>query len=841
MGYVLVSFLDAITDAILRACDSFGTAVVSMLTLDIGKSDSIFGVVFSSFGDILGFFQTMAMVILALNFCWQIFRIMCTPEGTGETPWALAATTVAAGVLIYLGPSIIFHAERLFAYFFEAVLSAGSVSADMSFSEIKEVIMSTCETGITYVETPTGTETVVENVKDQTKLISLVVVIVMLGRIVYEFIMYLTEVVERYLVLGVLFYASPLAFATAGSKSTRPIFSSFVRMMVCQLFLMVCNVFFFRLFILGMSGMDNAVTTLKAGGNSLLSVYFIICLMLYGILHVGTRIDSYLGSLGLSTAQTGRGLASSIVSSGLGVSRVMNSAFSAGRNVLHAGQSIAGKANAVKRNRADLVNQFLDGKTSTSETARLNSNPKEASRAFTSMLKNSSELGMVSNTKFNDKNKTIQFDSTDANGNTKAMIAAKSSQLQSIWPGLKAENISGASSHRTVAGDNDHLVAIPRSSLSGASAARALTSCMEKPSDLGKIAEGSTRIDLDNSFATFNRVNSSGETVPMTMAPVQQLQSMGVDVSRISGAEIHKAKNGADVLVAPQSSLDFKATTDAALAGRAEAFGASTSAPSHVAMPTPAGASDTSSVPSANIPVSPIADMPGASVGSVVSANGNQYQMQAMNAHMYKDDFFSNMSSSNDVFAIDTSAAQRGHFHTDFTAGLAYGEGNIDMLRSPQHLSDGTATTYGNIKGMEIFNEQFNKNIDSSASIAGATFETNGVAVVNGVAYVPSYEWQRNPAMSANQMAGVETITTKQGIPYVAIPLQNGESWRDYVVPRENTKQGDGTVIINVQTNPNAPKNSGYKVFYHANSDDGHHNDLAGYAEEKNRNKKKRT
>ena len=63
--------------------------------------------------------------------------------------------------------------------------------------------------------------------------------------------------------------------------------------------------------------------------------------MMNGILVIGARIDSYLGTLGLSAAQTGRGLGSALVASALGVKRVLGTASDALRGGVRAGKAAA--------------------------------------------------------------------------------------------------------------------------------------------------------------------------------------------------------------------------------------------------------------------------------------------------------------------------------------------------------------------------------------------------------------------------------------------------------------------------------------------------------------------
>ena len=76
-------------------------------------------------------------------------------------------------------------------------------------------------------------------------LLLLIILEVSLG---WNYFKLLLETVERYVVVGVLCYTSPLAFAMGGSKETNSVFRSWCRMVGAQLILLVMNVWFLRAF-----------------------------------------------------------------------------------------------------------------------------------------------------------------------------------------------------------------------------------------------------------------------------------------------------------------------------------------------------------------------------------------------------------------------------------------------------------------------------------------------------------------------------------------------------------------------------------------------------------------
>ena len=77
--------------------------------------------------------------------------------------------------------------------------------------------------------------------------VSLIVLILVII-IAWNYIKLLFEAAERYILVGVLIYTAPIAFATGASESTSNVFSAWCRMLGGQLFLLTMNAWCLRLF-----------------------------------------------------------------------------------------------------------------------------------------------------------------------------------------------------------------------------------------------------------------------------------------------------------------------------------------------------------------------------------------------------------------------------------------------------------------------------------------------------------------------------------------------------------------------------------------------------------------
>lgn len=325
MGWIFENLLQFFTSMITGAADLLGNGILGLLCLDIGSGGSFFDIVFSSIGDFFGYFQIMALSILAINFVWQNIKTMVAPDGAGETPLAIIARTFVAGFLIFNGTTLVWVFEGLFNKFYSYLLTVevdgASMQGTVAFTEMSQNFASAVNS----------------NPEESLGLGGLLLVLLLSILIIYQFVMFMIEVVERYVVLGFLYYTSPLAFAMFGSKSTGGVFASWVRMVGSQMFLMVTNVIFFRLFLEGFSNYEACLSAAQAayGDFSELALVVVWALLLSGILNVGTKVDNYLGTLGLNAAQTGRGLAASVVAAGLGVRRTFDSVRGLGQAAAH--------------------------------------------------------------------------------------------------------------------------------------------------------------------------------------------------------------------------------------------------------------------------------------------------------------------------------------------------------------------------------------------------------------------------------------------------------------------------------------------------------------------------
>ena len=228
--------------------------------------------------------QYTAWAVLMLIVLWQLFRSFGGPLTEAEDPWQLIARGAIFGLLIGYAKPIFHIILRIATAPYTSLMEISMTGEDFTFAGVEQALSN----GLTTI---IATASVVG-------LILMLILELCLG---WNYFKLLLETVERYVVVGVLCYTSPLAFSLGGSKTTGTVFKSWCRMVGSQLLLLVMNVWFLRGFASSMGQFIAGGGALSTGKGSIFLWMF--CALAY--LKCAQRFDSYLASIGLNVAQTG--------------------------------------------------------------------------------------------------------------------------------------------------------------------------------------------------------------------------------------------------------------------------------------------------------------------------------------------------------------------------------------------------------------------------------------------------------------------------------------------------------------------------------------------------------
>ena len=264
--------------------------------------------------------QYTGWAILFLVTVWQLFRIFGGPITEAENPWTLIARSSLFALLIGYAKPIFTLALDIATAPYTALMDVTMSAEDFTFAGVGNALSN-------------GLTTIV-SVVSVVGLLLLVILEIALG---WNYFKLLLETVERYVVVGVLCYTSPLAYSMGASKTTSNVFRSWCHMVGSQLLLLVMNVWFLRAFNSSMGQFVGNGGALSSGQGSIF--LWLFCALAF--LKTAQKFDSYLASIGLNVAQTGSSMGMELLMAARVVSGIGSGTRSAG-NVFRGGSSATG-------------------------------------------------------------------------------------------------------------------------------------------------------------------------------------------------------------------------------------------------------------------------------------------------------------------------------------------------------------------------------------------------------------------------------------------------------------------------------------------------------------------
>lgn len=265
-----------------------------------------------------------------------VVRVFGGPVTEAENPWVLLGRSALFAFLIGYAKPIFLLTLKIATAPYTALMDIQMTAEDFTFAGIEQAL----QNGLTSL---IATISVVG-------LLLLTILEIALG---WNYFKLLLETVERYIVVGVLCYTSPLAFSMGASKATTPVFRSWCRMVGSQLLLLVMNVWFLRGFSTSVGQYIGTGGALSNGnGNVFL---WLFCAVAF--LKTAQKFDSYLAAMGLNVAQTGSGMGMELLMAARVITGVAGGARSAG-SVFRGGSAATGTGAAAKWVRRRLCQPF---------------------------------------------------------------------------------------------------------------------------------------------------------------------------------------------------------------------------------------------------------------------------------------------------------------------------------------------------------------------------------------------------------------------------------------------------------------------------------------------------
>lgn len=212
-----------IAEQVMHGLDLISTSVLGAL----GCNMDTFLRYFPAADIMYKIFVALAIGLILLNWVWQLFKNYGLSAGIeAEDPIKLSIRSVLFILLAYFSDEIVDIVLNIGGTPYNWILNSALPPLNFAdFNSVIVTILGVCASGAVVI-------------------IALILVLIL----AWNYIKLLFEAAERYVLLGVLVYTAPVAFATGASQSTSNIFKAWCRMFGGQIFLLLMNAWCLRLF-----------------------------------------------------------------------------------------------------------------------------------------------------------------------------------------------------------------------------------------------------------------------------------------------------------------------------------------------------------------------------------------------------------------------------------------------------------------------------------------------------------------------------------------------------------------------------------------------------------------
>lgn len=212
-----------IAEQVMHGLDLITTSVLGALGCDM----SVFLRYFPAAETMYSIFVALGIGLILLNWIWQLFKNYGLGAGIeAEDPLKLSVRSLVFILLAYFSDEIVGIVLKIGGTPYQWIMDSELPPLNFAdFNSVVVTILGVCANGAVA-------------------LIALILVLML----AWNYVKLLFEAAERYVLLGVLVYTAPVAFAMGASQTTGNIFKSWCRMFGGQVFLLVMNAWCLRLF-----------------------------------------------------------------------------------------------------------------------------------------------------------------------------------------------------------------------------------------------------------------------------------------------------------------------------------------------------------------------------------------------------------------------------------------------------------------------------------------------------------------------------------------------------------------------------------------------------------------
>lgn len=220
---ILDGIVKWIAEQVMYGLDLITTSVLGALGCDMGTFVRYFPAVETMYN----VFVALAIGIILLNWVWQLFKNFGLVAGVeAEDPVKLSIRSVLFILLAYFSNDIVNIALKIGGTPYKWILTTDLPPISfVNFNSVITVLLGVISSGAVAI-------------------IALILILIL----AWNYIKLLFTAAERYVLLGVLVFTTPVAFAMGASQSMSNIFKAWCRMLAGQIFMLIMNVWCLRIF-----------------------------------------------------------------------------------------------------------------------------------------------------------------------------------------------------------------------------------------------------------------------------------------------------------------------------------------------------------------------------------------------------------------------------------------------------------------------------------------------------------------------------------------------------------------------------------------------------------------
>ena len=220
---ILDGIVSWIAEQVMNILDMISSSVLGAL----GCSMDTFLRYFPAAETMYSIFVAMAIGIILLNLVWQLFKNFGLAMGIeAEDPIKLIIRSIFFILLVLYSDEILAIILKVGGTPYSWIMTEELPALNFAnFNSVLLTVLGVVASG-------------------SISLIALILILIL----AWNYIKLLFEAAERYVLLGVMIYTAPMAFALGASQTTSNIFSSWCKMLGGQIFLLIMNAWCLRIF-----------------------------------------------------------------------------------------------------------------------------------------------------------------------------------------------------------------------------------------------------------------------------------------------------------------------------------------------------------------------------------------------------------------------------------------------------------------------------------------------------------------------------------------------------------------------------------------------------------------